>query len=51
MVPTQAVTHGLFATWRDLVAIRVQLKSDPDYRYIPEVPGQDAIPVSSDNSG
>ena len=45
------VTHGLFATWRDLVAIRVQLKSDPDYRYIPEVPGQDAIPVSSDNSG
>ena len=45
------VTHGLFATWRDLVAIREQLKSDPDYRYVPEVPGQDAIPVSSDNSG
>ncbi len=31
-------THGLIATWRELLAIRDRLKDDPDYRFNPEIP-------------
>ena len=31
-------THGLVATWRELLEIRRRARIDPSYRFIPEVP-------------
>ncbi len=32
-------THGLRATWRELLDIRARMRSDPSYRFVPQVPG------------
>ena len=32
-------THGLIATWRELLQIRQKMRTDPSYRFVPEVPG------------
>ena len=31
-------THGLWATWRDMLDLRRRCIADPDYRYIPPLP-------------
>jgi len=36
-------THGLWVTWRELLAIRQRLLSDPDYRYMPEIPSHNIV--------
>ena len=32
-------THGLRATWRELLTIKARASADPNYRFVPEVPG------------
>jgi fatty acid desaturase len=41
--------HGLLATWREMLAIRRRALADPDYRFIPAVPGSvpDALPATT----
>lgn len=36
-------SHGLLATWRELLALRRKLIDDPDYRFVPEVPSREAL--------
>ncbi|MYJ74623.1 MAG: hypothetical protein F4089_05760 [Gammaproteobacteria bacterium] len=31
-------THGLVATWRELLALRKKCINDPTYRFVPECP-------------
>lgn len=33
-------THGLWATWRDILAIRANQRADSDYVHVPKIPGQ-----------
>ena len=34
-------THGLLATWRELLVLRQKLKGDGQYRFVPEIPSPD----------
>ena len=35
------VTHGLVATWREILALKKRFLADPQYRFIPAVPDPD----------
>jgi|TARA_Y100000310_G_C20664445_1_gene806662 fatty acid desaturase len=37
------VTHGLMSTWRELLQHRQKLRTDPDYRIVPELPLRGAL--------
>ncbi len=37
-------THGLLATWRDLMALRRRLIADPEFRLVQRVPQGDPVP-------
>ena len=31
--------HGLWATWKEILAIKQSIKNDPGYQFIPVIPG------------
>ena len=39
-------THGLWATWKELLEIRRRMLTEPDFHYVPVVP--QAAPVAGD---
>jgi len=43
-------THGLLATWREMLMIRRKSLADPAYRFIPDVPHRDGNPDRRHNS-
>ena len=42
-------THGLLATWREMLALRRRFLADPNYRYLPALPAGAA--ATDANSG
>ena len=35
--------HGLWATWKEMQAIKANIKQNPDYRFVPDIPSNNNI--------